>query len=334
MDKIHSAPDAGFRSRWLDFLSAIAHPTLSNRRARGVLAALSSAVFLGLMPIFGKQAINQGVDPIAVVSIRTVLAAILVFFAMLIFYRPYLYIYPAGLLGCFLAGWVNGVGSLFYYSALARIDASVGHMLYSLYPLFLILWMLIDRQIPSRITLFRLILALPAVLLLVQIGSDNVDISGVIMMLIAAALFALHIPINQRVLADMPSPTVTLYTLLAMGSVVLPAFLLSPSKTNPINGHAWQPLIILTLITFASRLTLFAGVKQIGGLQTALLGLSELIITVMFSYLWLGEQLTSQQWIGAVLLITSLLLVYIDKPLQWTTHKSQWFGWVKPPGMQ
>ncbi len=34
------------------------------------------------------------------------------------------------------------------------------------------------------------------------------------MMLGAAALYALHLPINQRVLYEVPAPTVTLYTLL------------------------------------------------------------------------------------------------------------------------
>jgi len=66
-------------------------------------------------------------------------------------------------------------------------------------------------------------------------------------------------------------------------------------------------------------------------MQTALLGLSELIVAIFFSYLWLGEQLSTPQWIGAFLLITSLLLINIDKSRPWEPHASLWFGWVKPP---
>ena len=76
-----------------------------------------------MTPVFGKQAILSGASPLAVVALRTLLAAILLFGVLLVFDRRYLYIYPAGLLGCLLAGWTNGIGSLFYYNALARLDA-------------------------------------------------------------------------------------------------------------------------------------------------------------------------------------------------------------------
>ena len=42
-------------------------------------------------------------------------------------------------------------------------------------------------------------------------------------------------------------------------------------------------------MTLLSRVTLFLGVKHLGGLQTALLGLGELIITIFFAHLWLGR---------------------------------------------
>ena len=284
-----------------------------------------------MMQIFGKQAIDMGVNPLAVVAIRTLMATILLILAVVLLYRPYLYIYPAGLLGCLLAGWINGVGSLFYYSALARIDASVGHMLYSLYPLFLALWLFLDGQVPNRITILRIALAIPAIHLLTQASTGNVDLVGVLEMLIASALYALHIPINQRVLSDMPAPTVTLYTLIAMSTIVVPAYLFSRHSGLPDNNQAWWPLLGLTLMTFFSRLALFSGVKRIGGMQTALLGLSELFVAVLFSYRWLGEQLSVPQWIGAFLLITSLLLINIDKSRSWEPHASLWFSWVRPP---
>ena len=95
------------------------------KRNTGVQAALASAVFLGLAPIFGKQAILLGLSPLSVVALRTLLATLLLIVVMLIFKRKYFYIYPAGLLGCLLAGGINGAGSLLYYGSLGRIDA--GH---------------------------------------------------------------------------------------------------------------------------------------------------------------------------------------------------------------
>ena len=195
------------------------------KRNAGVRAALLSATFLGLAPVFGKQAINLGFHPLAVVGLRTVLAAGLLLVIMALFSRKYFYIYPAGLIGCGLAGLFNGIGSILYYSALGRINVSLGQMLYSLYPLFVAVWLILDSQPPSRLTVLRLLVAFLSIFLLTNATDSNVDLIGVAQMLLASILYALHLPINQRVLYDIPSPTVTLYTLLAMSIVVFPAFL-------------------------------------------------------------------------------------------------------------
>jgi drug/metabolite transporter (DMT)-like permease len=305
----------------------------TNLRTKGIFSALSSAVFLGMSPVFGKQAILLGVSPLAVVAIRTILAALLLLIIILIVKRQFLFIYPAGLIGCLLAGWINGIGSLFYYSALGRIDAGVGQLLYSLYPLFVALWLFLDRQPPSQLTLLRLGLAIPAVYLLTQTGLDETDIIGVIQMLIAAALYALHLPINQRVLFDMPAPTVTVYTLVAMSATVLPVFLFLPANSIPVGLDKWWPLLSLTLVTFFSRLTLFLGVKHLGGMQTAILGLSELLITIVMAHVWLGEHLGVWQWVGAILLGISLMLVGVEKTPPKKRTPGGWLSWLSHPSL-
>jgi drug/metabolite transporter (DMT)-like permease len=310
------------------------------KRSKGVYAALASAFFLGFTPIFGKQAILLGVAPLAVVAVRTVLAALLLLVVMFVGYRRYLYIYPAGMLGCLIAGWVNGIGSLFYYSALGRIDASLGQLLYSLYPLFLMLWLSLDHQPPSRLTLLRLLLAIPAIALLVHVQGGKTDWVGVSSMLIASALYALHLPINQRVLYEMPAPTVTLYTLLSMSAIVVPVFFFSGSlagqqfsfSSNGVMSRAWLPLLGLTLVTFLSRLTLFTGVKHLGGMQTALLGLSELVVALLFSHLWLKESFSATQWIGAGILMVSLILVAFEEPPPKKLSAGGFLSWLRPAG--
>jgi drug/metabolite transporter (DMT)-like permease len=323
------------------------HQAAAKHRNQGIYSALASAFFLGLAPVFGRQAILGGLPPLAVVAIRTTLAALLLLVVMLAFYRRYLYIYPAGLMGCLLAGVINGTGSLFYYYALSRINANLGQLLYSLYPLFLVLWLALDNQRPSKLTLLRLGLVVPAIALLIGANGTQVDLLGVGAMLIGSMLYALHLPFNQRVLYDMPAPTVTLYTLLAMSAVVLPPFLLGgtagimgiPLKTAStpelVNGLiliGW-PVLGLTLVTFFSRLTLFLGVKHLGGMQTALLGLSELIVALIFSYFWLGESFSTAQWIGAGLLVTSLLLVGLDRQPPVKTSAGGFLSWLRPAGM-
>ena len=106
--------------------------------------------------------------------------------------------------------------------ALERLDASVGQTLYLIYPFFVAIWLILDHQPPSRLTVFRMGIAGLSLLLFTSLPSHPIDPIGIAMMLGAAALYALHLPINQRVLYEVPAPTVTLYTLIAMTAVVLP----------------------------------------------------------------------------------------------------------------
>jgi drug/metabolite transporter (DMT)-like permease len=304
---------------------------MQKSRGTGILAAIGSAVFLGLSPVFGKLAINFGFSPLAVVALRTSMAAALILIIVIIFYRPFLYIFPVGLIGCILAGLINGLGSILYYLALDHLSASLGQMLYSSYPFFVAIWLTMDHQVPSRLTVFRIGLATLAVLLLTSLPQHRVDPVGALMMLGAAAFYALHLPINQRVLYEVPAPTVTLYTLLAMSAVVVPAYLLF-DRQWPTPAMDWWPVIGLTLVTSLSRLSLFFGVKRIGGMQTALLGLAELLIAIIFSYIWLGEKLLWTQWLGATGLGLSLLMVRFENyhPHQ-SNNRTGWLSWIRPP---
>lgn len=287
---------------------------------RGVTAAMISASLLGFTPVFGKVAISCGFSPYQVAALRTVFALFLLTLSILIFNPQLFYIYPAGLLGCLLAGFINGIGSLFYYRALSLINANIGQLIYMSYPMFVILLIWIDGHPPSKLTLIRLSLILIALTLLVSGSLSPLNYKGFFLMLIAGAFYAIHLPINQRVLFEMPAPTVTFYTILAMSLVVFPFWLFiapdSPSS-QPLPPHTlmngWIAVILLAVVTFLSRLTLFMGVKRIGGAQTALLGVTELLISLCFSKWWLRESLSYLQWVGVLLLTLSICLVILEK---------------------
>ncbi|MBK9601907.1 MAG: DMT family transporter [Anaerolineales bacterium] len=306
---------------------------MQKKQTAGVLAALSSAAFLGLAPVLGKLAITLGFTPFAVVALRTGFAAGILLLAISLFTPHYLYIFPVGLFGCMLAGIINGLGSLLYYLALQRLHANVGQLLYSLYPFFVALWLILDHQPPSRLTLFRISLATIAVMLLTSTPKQEIDLVGVAMMIGAAILYAMHLPINQRVLYEVPAPTVALYTLLSMSAVVVPAYLIF-DRAWPTENVPWLPVIGLTFATVFSRIALFLGVKKIGGMQTALLGLAELLIAIIFSDIWLGENLTLLQWLGAIGLGLSLTLVmYENTPAPAYSKKTGWLSWIRSPDL-
>ena len=197
-----------------------------------------------------------------------------------------------------------------YYNGLTRIDAGVGQMLYSLYPLFVVILRRLDGQRVSNWTKVRLALALIAVMFLVRTGTDQVDLIGAGLMVSAGFMYAWHLAVSQRVLYEMPAPTVALYVLTSMAVVVIAAFLIHGSAAVPPGGL--PPMLGLAAITVFSRLLMFLGVKRLGSIQTALLGVTEILVSVCLAIITLGEQLVVRQWIGAMILMTSLILIIFE----------------------
>ncbi len=301
-----------------------------SRGRQGFLSALAAAFFMGLTPIFGKLALDAGLSPLAVAGLRTLMAALLMALVLLVLRGPRgFYLHSLGLVGAMLAGALNGFGSLFFYLSLRPLGASLGQLLFSLHPVFLLVWVWLDREPVSWLTLMRVVLAVPTVYLLTQPAvGRGVQWWAVAAMLFASAMYALHVPVNRRILFEAPSPTVTFYTLVSMALVVLAAWGVFGDVSLPQAEAQWRPLLLLALVTFLSRLALFMGVKRLGSLQTMLVTLAELAVTLFFAHWWLGERLTPTQWWGVFGLAVILLLGHYDRPAPQSRGPGGWLGWL------
>ena len=120
------------------------------------------------------------------------------------------------------------------------------------------------------------------------------------------------------------------------GRKPVPLYLEIPATVGniPLLLNLTWPILALALVTFLSRLTLFLGVKHLGGLQTALLGLAELFVTIVLAQWWLGERLSFAQWLGAALLFLTFILIGLDRQPPEKRKTDGWLAWINPTGMR
>jgi len=296
-----------------------------DRSARGVAAALVSGLFAGLAPILGKLAYQAGVDPITLVALRTALAAGLLWVFYLLFWRKYIAIGWRNLAGCVAMGLANGLGSLLYYNGLALVDASLGHLLYSMYPFWVFLFLSAAGHPVSRTAILRLGLVLLSAFLLTWQGGSVSDSLGVTLMIGAGALYGFHLVLGQWTLVDVDPRTVTLYGLTTMAVVVGVPYLARGGSPEPVSMAGWTAILLVAIFpTALARLLVFAGLQRIGGLQTALLGLAEPLVAVALAFLLLGESFTLQQWAGVAFFLVSVLLLRRDTGLQIADEETWW----------
>ena len=285
-----------------------------------------ASFFLGWAPILGKFAYRGGVTPFMLAAFRTVVAALLLWLVFILFWRREIAISWRGLIGCISVGAVNGLGSLLYYSSLSRLNASYTALLDSTKLLWVVLFLFAAGQPLTRLTLARLGLSMLGIYLLTRIGAGEMDWLGVTLMIASAAINGWHTVLGQWVLADVPSRTATLYILTAMACVVGLAWALQGEPMEPISTAGGAAILALGLTTALSRLAMFSALQRVGGVETSLGGLLELLVSLMLAFLLLGERLTLVQWVGGVLLVVSMLLLSRDRgmrlaegnePLEW-----------------
>jgi len=283
---------------------------VDNSNVRGIAAAFATPIFLGMAPIFGKLAIEAGAESFSVAAIRTVIAVAMLWVVYALFFRRYIFIYPAGLMGCIVIGAVNGIGSLFYYSGLSLLDASLVQLINGLYLVFAVLISGISGHIADSRTLMRVGLALVGLILITGYTASGIDWTGVGLMLGSALMFAGTVILSQYVVFEMPAPTATLYILTTMAVIVTMVWL---ATGQPMSASVFQAAIpaifFLGLTTALSRLAMFAGIKFLGGMQTAILAITEIAVALLLALVVLGESLTREQWAGVAILGFSMLLV-------------------------
>jgi drug/metabolite transporter (DMT)-like permease len=127
--------------------SAGQEETRQGIRLSGISSGLLSAFLLGWAPILGKFAYQAKVAPMTLAALRTVVAAVLLWTVYGLFWRKRIVLSWANILSCMMVGMINGIGSLFYYNGLSRLDASRASLLGNLYPL----WVVIFWQLPASL---------------------------------------------------------------------------------------------------------------------------------------------------------------------------------------
>ena len=68
----------------------------------------------------------------------------------------------------------------------------------------------------------------------------------------------------------------------------------------------------LGVTTALSRLAMFFSLEKLGGVQTAIISLMELAVSLTLAFVFLGDRLAWYQWLGAILLLGGGIFARMD----------------------
>ena len=282
----------------------------------GILLILLSVVCGSIAPVLIKMGLAAGVDPVTLLTLRFVVAALIFWVVFALFWPDSLRIDRRELASCTAVACASASGYFCFYWAMTRIDASLGPMIFSLFPLIVLLLLALRGEPIGRLSQVRLGLGVLGVYLLIGPGG-RVDLLGALLAVVAAGGHALHLTLSQWRLSQLRPQTTALYVVSLMAVMLTVARLLQPVPWHTPSLSGWGVILSTGLIsTVLARLAMFAGIQRIGSGQTALLGPIETLLTVLWATLLLGEWLSPVQWAGGLAILASAILAVHRAPRQ------------------
>jgi drug/metabolite transporter (DMT)-like permease len=284
----------------------------------GTLFCLASAAAFGAMGVFGKLAYDEGATVGTLLVTRFVLAAALLWLALLATGRTRdLRALPrrdaALALALGAVGYSAQAGG--YFAALDRLDASLLALLIYTFPVMVtVTAVALGRERASARTASALVLASTGiVLVLAGAAGGALDPLGTALGLGAAVVYSAYILTSEGVAERMGA--LTLSTLVCTGAAAtLTLGALAGGDLDPgavsAQGYGWLAGIAVVSTVGAVGL-FFAGLRRVGPTAASILSTLEPVVTVVLAFAAFGESLGPAQLAGGALVLASVLVVRV-----------------------
>jgi drug/metabolite transporter (DMT)-like permease len=291
---------------------------LHRMAASGSLLCLSSAAGFGAMAIFGKLAFDDGANPATLLTVRFLLAAI-VLWAVLLVRGSLGTVRGAGrrdvaiALGLGACGYALQAGC--YFLALERMDASLlSLVLYTVPAIVTVAAVLLGRERLDRRRVGALVLvSVGLTLVLAGAGTGALEGVGVAFGLGAAFAYSTYILVSDGVARRLPA--LTLATLVCSGaaaSLLVGSTVTGQLHPGAVSAAGWGWLAALSLISTVGAIVLFfAGLSRVGPSTASILSTFEPIVTVGLAAVVFAERLSGPQLLGAGLVLGAVLLLQL-----------------------
>lgn len=279
----------------------------------GALLCLVAGASFALQPVLVRIAFDGGASVASIGAIRFVLAAAV--FALLA--RRAIAAAPARTLAApFVLGLtIYGLETGLFFASLERIDVSLASLLMCSYPALVVAGaVLLRRERASRRRAAALVVALVGVGLVLAGGVGGaLDPLGIGLALAAAVAYAAYVLVSDRLLGT--TEPLVLATMLCAGAAV--AFALGGAATGSLEGPRPSTLLVVGAIALVATVLPIAaflgGVRRIGPSKATILGTVEPPVTIALSALVFGERLGAVQLLGAVLVVSAVVILQLRR---------------------
>ncbi|WP_445116539.1 DMT family transporter [Acinetobacter sp. WZC-1] len=298
-----------------------------SRSQAGALFALCAAFLFSIKAIFIKQAyaLSPLVDSTVLLTLR--MACALPFFLIICWFsrhrnrgvskKSWGLLFLAGLLGYYLASWLDFAGLMF-------ISASLERIILFLYPtLTVIASSFIYKQPLNMKSVFAIALSYGGTVLVMLQEQSNMPHQhnfwlGVSLVFASAIAFAAYLLLSPPLIRTFGSWNFTGLTLItACIGMLVHYFMVTPEPitllTQLPTSVIWYGIGLGLLVTLLPTILLMQGIERVGASQSAMIASIGPILTIVLAVIFLDEQLNTLQWFGCLLNIMGVMMITLSK---------------------
>jgi drug/metabolite transporter (DMT)-like permease len=292
----------------------------------GVSLALLSAATFGTSGSFAGSLLAAGWTPLAAVTVRVVVAALLLTVPALLALRGHLPRLRRGAGTTLVYGVAAVAGAqLCYFNAVEHLSVAVALLLEYSGTLLVVGWLWLRHgHRPRRLTVLGAVVAVAGLgLVLDLLGHADLDAVGVLWGLGAAGGLATYFVLSAGTDDPLP-PLVVAWGGLAVGAVVLGGA--AAVRALPVHAPRTDVVLVDTEVSWlvpvlglsvvaavVAYLAGIAGARLLGAKVASFVGLTEVLFAVLFAWLLLGQVLTVLQLAGGLLVVAGIALVQLDE---------------------
>lgn len=281
-------------------------------RHGGMVFALVTACGLGAITTMAKLFYDAGGDAVTLMLVRF-LASTLVFGLLLLVRRSRFAVDRTHRGSLLLIGLFWSGGMICYLSAVETLSVSLAVLIFYTYPLLVLAWSIINRQLKASAGLIGLFIAAFVGLYLVLSGSEiRVDINGLVFAAMAACGAAFTFVRGARVASAM-SPLLMTFWINAAGILLIAPMLLD-GISLPSLSQGLVALLLATLFYLVAILSQFEALARLSAARAAFLLNLEPVVSILLARLVLEESLSMTQASGIILVISVVILSLRFKP--------------------
>ncbi len=280
---------------------------------KGYLIAAIAEITYGMNPLFAVPLYESGgMNPDSVVFFRYLLALPIIA-AMVIMRGRKLTIPKFAVVPSVILGLLMALSSLTLFLSYKYMNAGIASTLLFIYPIIVALIMVVffKERISVRL-ICCIVVSLGGIALLYK-GPDGatLDATGTMLVVVSALSYAIYlVAINHRRMQEIPTLQLTFFMLL-FGTLLFVGRIASGVElTTPREWYQWGNLVGLAVFpTAISFICTTRAIQIIGPMPTAILGALEPASAILFGVTILGQGITSQEFLGLVLIVGAVTTV-------------------------